>query len=453
MIDNGIFTTRTTTTHTIAALALSALVTGCPDVAAEPDCPDLSGRPGTLHAAETLSADATWRAEDAPHRVEGTVTVRDGATLTVEACAEVRMAEGAALRVGDPYHQTDGQLVTQGEAERRVTFTGTGWAGLLVFAPGTARLSHTDILGGGAATDFPQATVVVLGTGERPLSRSLEVHDVRIRDAGASGLWMSGGARFVAGSDGLVVTGSGTADAHFPLVLGSHAAQDTPDGAYTGNRIDEVLLVEDGLNSSIGLQVDTTLRDLGVPYRVGRFADENLRIGANGGPPATLTIEAGVQLRFSAGTGLRVVSDAEAPRGRLVVQGRPGREVVFTSAASPANKGDWSGLYFESPMAAHAVRAARIEYAGGNCSCTLASCSPVDTYDAAVVLDGEPQGAFMTESSILHSAGHGFARSWLDRADLDFLADNEVDDVTGCKQTQPMRSNEVCPDPAYACGQ
>ena len=56
-------------------------------------------------------------------------------------------------------------------------------------------------------------------------------------------------------------------------------------------------------------------------------------------------------------------------------------------------------------------------------------------------------------STIADSAGHGFVRSWLDHADLDFLADNTVDGFFGCAQTQPMRSDEVCPDPAYACGQ
>ena len=30
-------------------------------------------------------------------------------------------------------------------------------------------------------------------------------------------------------------------------------------------------------------------------------------------------------------------------------------------------------------------------------------------------------------------------------------AENTVEEVTGCPQTQPVRSQEVCPDVAYAC--
>lgn len=419
-------------------------------------CPiRVAGAPGITHQGIPITQDTTWRAEDGPHHIVGTLAVNNGATLTVEACAEVVMEADAQLHIGDPGHGEDGHLIVAGEADRKVSFkAGQGpWAALVVFAPGDAELSHVDFEGGGVPTDFGAASIIVLGEGTLPLSRPLKVDTVSIKDSATHGLWMANSARFDPDSKDLVITNAGQAADHFPLLVTGHAAHGLPKGRYTGNANDEILLVEDNTDGRNGLQADVTLRDLGVPYRVGRLADEGLRVGANGGLPATLTIEAGVELRFSPGTSLRTVSDADGPRGRLEIQGTPTEPVVLTSASSTRSRGDWVGLYFESPMADHQVTNALVEYAGGWCSCSLASCSPLDTYDAAVILDGEPQGIFITNSTVRESAGHGFLRSWNDHADLDFLANNTVEGVTGCAQTQPVRSTEVCPDPAYACNQ
>ncbi len=93
-----------------------------------------------------------------------------------------------------------------------------------------------------------------------------------------------------------------------------------------------------------------------------------------------------------------------------------------------------------------------IEYAGGCCSCSLASCSPVQTYDGAVVFDGAaPSRAFMRQSVIRDSPGHGVVRSWLDRGDVDFRAGNTFERVAGCAQTAPMRSGVSCPRQDDAC--
>lgn len=93
-----------------------------------------------------------------------------------------------------------------------------------------------------------------------------------------------------------------------------------------------------------------------------------------------------------------------------------------------------------------------IAFAGGYCSCSLASCSPVGSYDAAIVFDGAaPARAFMRDTTIRDSAGHGIVRSWLDRAGVDFAATNRFERVAGCAQTTPMLSDVVCPDAAFDC--
>src|SRR5687767_13732808 len=62
------------------------------------DCPELTGA-GTQHAG-FITADETWTAADSPHVVMSELSVR-GATLTIEPCAVVVLAEGVNFVVGD----------------------------------------------------------------------------------------------------------------------------------------------------------------------------------------------------------------------------------------------------------------------------------------------------------------------------------------------------------------
>ncbi len=72
--------------------------------------------PGTMHDA--LSGDETWACADSPHVVEAVLTVPDGATLTVETGAEVRIVRGSRIDT-----TPSSQLVAAGVEGAEVLFT------------------------------------------------------------------------------------------------------------------------------------------------------------------------------------------------------------------------------------------------------------------------------------------------------------------------------------------
>lgn len=445
---------RRSTPHRLCAPATAAalaLLAGCgapPSGTPVDRCPAALG--AGVHHAGDITADETWRAESGPHYVDAPVRVTGRATLTVSPCAEVRLAPGAGIDVGQGLGGDAARLVAEGDVEHPVRFIPAGaapWGALHAYAPATLSLASAVIERGGAGDD---AAVVATGRGTTPAAEVISVRDVRVTGARGHGVALRAAARFSAGSRGLVISGSGDDVRPEPLSVGLNGIAGLPDGEYTGNAADQVEVIDDVANGSPGLQVDATLRDLGVPYALRSAPGEAIRVGASGRPLATFTVSAGVTLRMPDGGSLRAVSDVDGPRGRLRVEGTASRPVRFTSSRATPRPGDWAGLYFESPMADHDVRHARVEYAGGDCGCSLTSCSPLARFDAAVILDGPPAAAFVRESTIAHSAGHGFLRSWVDR-DVDFAAMNDFDDVAGCAQTAPERSADVCPDPAYAC--
>src|SRR5688500_16962423 len=87
-----------------------------PDARVEPDaaaaCAPLAGA-GTTHM-QTISAPTTWMAAQSPHLLPAGITVT--ATLTIEACAVVRIADDRSITV-----RTGGSLVAAGVAGKPVT--------------------------------------------------------------------------------------------------------------------------------------------------------------------------------------------------------------------------------------------------------------------------------------------------------------------------------------------
>jgi hypothetical protein len=82
--------------------------------------------PGPTPVSGVIEADTTWHAGASPYVLKGPVTVRDRATLTVQAGTEVR-SEDAPLTV-------EGRLIARGDAERIIAFDsaaeGKTWPGI-----------------------------------------------------------------------------------------------------------------------------------------------------------------------------------------------------------------------------------------------------------------------------------------------------------------------------------
>ncbi|HSN73785.1 MAG TPA: right-handed parallel beta-helix repeat-containing protein, partial [Anaerolineae bacterium] len=135
-------------------------------------------------------------------------------------------------------------------------------------------------------------------------------------------------------------------------------------------------------------------------------------------PGATLTIQAGTQVRFTSLKALMV-------NGTLVARGTSGNRITFTSDAAEPAKGDWGYIYFTNSSTDAVVDAngnyvsgsileyAVIEYAGG------ASISP----NGVVRVDAS--SPYLHANAIHHNKADGI-HVWNDGAP--FILDNEVTD-------------------------
>lgn len=404
----------------------------------------------TLHDGE-LGVNEVWKADGSPHIVTRWVTVPESATLTIEPCAEVRMQKDAALVFGRANADAGPTLIAEGEPGREIKFSRDGadpWSAIVVHAPASASLKNVMLAGGGSDRFLANATLVLRGDGTTPTRKPVYIEDVTIHASLGHGVLAQWTAGFADGSSGLRVTASGNADFPFPVRLGEHTLDSLPAGDYTGNRIDEILLDDEGANQSAGLQEDATLHDRGVPYRIGEYETSSLRIGGGDAPMTTLTIEPGVVLRFHPGTVFEVehwTSDVDPATAAVVALGTADKPIVFTSAADSPAPGDWVGLWFGSVPAAHnRIDHAVLEYAGGECGCVGFTCTGADE-GSVLFVEGVPADAFITNTTIRHGAGHGFTRGWLGGGP-DFTATNTFDDIAGCQQTMPR---DLVPD----CGQ
>lgn len=452
--------------------ALTVGATGCEadDVAAEPadggtaepdaappSCPKPTAGP-TRHEYD-VAEDEVWSADASPHVVDYDVRVRDGHTLTIEPCAEVLLKKGTHIQVAFPgTPNVGGTLIAEGTADRPIRFAGSdgeSWASLYVHAPGTARLSYVTFEGGGGGDFEDGSTIDVLGDDELPAKPLLYVDHVTIKGSKGAGVWLQRRATFIAGSKDLSITGSGNDEHPFPLQIEEHAIDALPTGSYTGNRIDEILLRTSGTGvAGSGLTVDATLHERGVPYRMGKSKLDDFIVGPPGeGPPTTLTIEAGVVMRFEKETALRVqtFTSEEPANATIRALGTAARPIVFTSAAAAPAPGDWRGLWFGGvPMDGNALDHVRIEYAGFDCRCSLATCSDISEHDGAIVLTGRPAGAFVTNSSFKAIAGHAVTQGFTGEF-VDFRPTNTFDAVSGCVQTLPRPRSGSCSTPLPAC--
>ena len=221
-----------------------------------------------------------------------------------------------------------------------------------------------------------------------------------------------------------------------------------PSGDYSGNVADAILI-----DPKYALAEDAVMRDRGVPYRIGDSNNDHFTIGSGvqGAPPTVLTIEPGVTLAFHPNTALRIES-ATGPfpaTGALVAAGTAAKPIVFTSAASTPQPGDWVGLWFGGIVSEQTrISHSRIEYTGADCGCVLLTCNTLDGFEGALIMSQEPPGPFLQDSVIAHGSGHGVVLGY-DGGPIEFSEGNDFDDIGGCDVTLPRLP--MCPDPKPTC--
>lgn len=394
----------------------------------------------TMH--NSISVDTTFTADGSPHLLPYDTEV--SATLTLEPCAEVRLAAGRTITIS-----AKGSIVGLGQADKRILITAQDeakpWASIRALG-GTMQLAYATIQGGGDPLNTrPILAGMLYGqVGADPMAakNAFSLQHVILKGSKSNGAVLTGEATFSDDSTDLVVTGS----AFYPISIAPRVVGSVPPGTYKGNTTDEILFTGSGVTEDIIR--DQTMHDRGVPYHVGiPSAAGQLRVGASSTaiPLATLTIEAGVNIRFQKGAYFQVegFSGTNAATGALIAHGTAAKHIVLTSAEASPAPGDWIGLSFGSVTDPKTVvEYIEVHYAGlagtgGSLSCASGLAT------AAIGIYGQPGGEFITNSMIFDSPT-GFNSGWTG-TQIDFTAmNNTFTNVPGCKLTNPPGPGNNC---------
>lgn len=296
-----------------------------------------------------------------------------------------------------------------------------------------------------------------MGDGQLPSDPILKVVHLTVENSLGLGVELSRAAKFVEGSSDLTIRNSGSEAHPFPISVGELAIGSLPTGSYTQNRVSEILIDPEVVSGAGGLLESTTMRDLGVPYRMGIDAShDDLQIGARSGDPtAVLTIEPGVTIKFLKDTGITLDSpDGTNTTSTGVVRalGSAAKPIVFTSAAAVPAPGDWRGFDFKGIASAdNRLEHVHIAYTGADCSCSVVTCSAdVAEFEGALIFYKRPPAAFLVNSRITDGSGHGVVQGW-DGPALDWASSNTFQGLAGCRETLPRAADTSCPDPEPVC--
>lgn len=303
--------------------------------------------------------------------------VDSGATLTIAAGTEVRVASGGYLLVVD-----SGTLSALGTQAAPIAFTSAAsnpapgdWQ-CIRFDNGSSgsQIRHATLEYGGAPCDANGAkkeAIVVIGSGIKQLA------DTTIAHSSAHGIEIEHNAN-PRGLENLAFSGNAK-----PSILTSMSEVLTLGQGYTfqdaGDRVE--------VDTTFGLQRSGHWLAQPVPFRmVG---------GPATGGKAEVTMDAGLKLEMT-GKSFTVFNS------NLVVEGTATDPVVFTSGASNPAAGDWGCVSFESTTGTPNIDHAVFEYAGSGDGCTGAN------YHTALSV---PASANITNTTFDEIAGHAIRSS------------------------------------------
>jgi hypothetical protein len=238
------------------------------------------------------------------------------------------------------------------------------------------QLNYVLIAGGGATSvGTRNATIEMHGTSNTALPDPvLKVNAVRITDMQGTGIYLDNAA-FTTDSENLwIIFCPDYAMAMSAMALGS-----IPTYTGTSNVHDEALVVG---NANI-------FADMTIHSRLpAHFHTAGVRVA--GGPPSfaptvTLTLDAGVVLRFENVSGSPTMmtfgtnGQAQDQNGVLIANGTPADPVVFTSGVdSPTVASDyWAGIWLLTSNGS-LLQNVVFEFAGGDANVGPVNCGPFD---------------------------------------------------------------------------
>ncbi|MBN2381089.1 right-handed parallel beta-helix repeat-containing protein [candidate division WOR-3 bacterium] len=279
-----------------------------------------------------------WHAADNPHIVVGDVTVE--ATLTLEPGVIVRFNSGTGLWIG---YSAPGALVAQGSSGSLIYFTSNvnpaspgDWLGIVFddYTIDAATVLDYCVIEYGGGNGYGE---IQCNAASPSITKST------IRRSSSYGIYADDEG-FDAFSNNEV-----TENADYPIYIRAGQVHTLGSGNdFSGNSKQGVVVDYDDVT------ITCTWRNHGVPYVI----KDDVTVEGNASP--ILTIASGCILKFMAGAGFYV---GYSESGALRADG-----VTFTSAASPASRGDWLGITFEDYTmdAGSELKDCTVEYGGGN---------------------------------------------------------------------------------------
>jgi hypothetical protein len=409
---------------------------------------------GTIvtHSAN-ITASETWAGDGVTHSVPNSIAINGPATVTVEPCALITLAQGASITVN-----AGGKLVAAGTSNTRfVAFLRSDstkpW-GILrgtstTTASGVIELHWTVVQGGGAfGGEYHNPAIAMAGLGYSALpTPMLKVDNVVIDTPQGVGVYFDGNAAFTSDSQSLTVQNApGYVFETTMMSVGS-----IPSGTYTSGNTLPFAIVDVGPNANVFADMTIANR---LPVIIA-YGGMNIGPPGGSGPPVTLTLGPGVQLFFN---GTRVIfggngSQTNNSVGVLHALGTAAQPILFSSAMQSPAPGDWVGLWLDTATGSQ-LDYVIIEYAGGVSGIVSANCKPTTTHDYAALIVGDfstqyvPPADLITNSVIQHSAGFGIDAVWQAGTynTPDLTATNQFQDNVGCAQTYNALSSGSCPN-------
>ncbi|MCI0530121.1 MAG: hypothetical protein L0Y56_21975, partial [Nitrospira sp.] len=298
---------------------------------------------------QAVTTSQTWQNDGVPYVIiTADITTQNAAVLTLEPGQEMRFSTGIGLNVG--VGASTGGLFAVGTAATPIIFTSNqaspapgNWKGLN-FTTGTidasTQLDYVTVEYGGSGTNnaniridnavFPiQHSIVRHSSGRgiritgnsNPTIQEVEIH----QNAGYGVIHEgTGGSLTLTGS---TIQNNGS----YPVGVRADLVGQLSGNTYGGNNPDAIEVRGQAVTTS------QTCRNEGVPYVI-TTADISMSNGA------VLTLEPGVQMRFSSGLGLNM--GVGASTGGLFAVGTVAAPIVFTSNQVSPAPGDWKGLNF-----------------------------------------------------------------------------------------------------------
>jgi len=277
------------------------------------------------------------------YRTEQSVTVSDGALLTIMPGVTIYFAADTGLTV-----LSDGRLVAEGTAAAPIKLTGNlavrgYWRGLHFSSSGSAdnRLDYVTIEYGGGYDFFgwetARANLVLSGTVSSPTR--ISVTNCTLRESAGAGFFTDESVE-VDEFGGNTITANATAAG-----VTSAAVLDFLDdtSTYQGNVLDVIYVSGDDIDSARTWPA----LDAAYVFTTGTTVH------------AALTIAPGATLKFQEGVGFTVLTD-----GSLTAVGTAEQPILFTGEAEVP--GHWNGLYFSSSNSySNRLEHVTVEYGGG----------------------------------------------------------------------------------------